>query len=322
MPVWRTINRPEMGYLDGLSEDISLLEAQFPNSLAAVGDSPMWLASDYSGQHKQAAFEAYAFLVTTESSLGAWNCERVAFRRKYLADGRRLSFKKLRDRVRWRAMLPFLTIADCLQGNLVTFVIDKRIRSLFAEEGVVDWSHLPKVFPEGTSHNVVEKSLRVATFVALMIAGFRDEAQQATWISDDDDTLDTYARRDRLAELISYLTWEITGWRNPALMEFGTTALDSSHRHLEDFAAIRDLVAGALANLAPAIGIPEATGVSVSIVNRDMCTDVRTRAVIDWLACRDLPLKRILLRVVKDHAGTIRTRAEMFGFGLGPGGPG
>src|ERR1043165_9994311 len=42
----------------------------------------------------------------------------------------------------------------------------------------------------------------------------------------------------------------MTGWKKPAEMEFGTTALDSPDRRLEDFVAVPDLVAGALAHLA------------------------------------------------------------------------
>lgn len=313
MRVWCAIKKPSFGFLDNLSDGIALIEQRNPGLLAAVDDSAMWISSDYSGQHESASCEAYAFLVTTARALRAWNRRRITFRQKYLPDGRRLSFKKLKEPVRRRALAPFLTVADELHGNLVTIVIDKCFSSLFKKHGAATWDDLPGIFPEGTSANVVEKSLRLGTFISLILAGFRHERQPATWISDQDDSLENHDRRERIAEFISYTTYVMAGWKNPAPVEFGTTVLDVPDRRLEDFVALPDLVAGAFADLAPLLSIPEKHDTIVRIENRDKCCDWRTREIVDWYANRDTTLKRILLRVVRDQRGAMRARAESFG---------
>ncbi len=156
--------------------------------------------------------------------------------------------------------------------------------------------------------------MRLGTFLSLVLAGLRKERQQAVWISDQDETLEGYSRSEYFATLVSDLTCAMAGWTNPATMEFGTTALDSDDRCLEDLTAVPDLAAGALAHLAPLIAIPPTAGTSVDILNRGLCTDTRTRAITDWLANGDSELKRIMLRVSKDHDGAMRARAECFRF--------
>jgi hypothetical protein len=181
-----------------------MLEARDPGILTSVDDSSMWIASDYSGQHREAAFEAYAFLVTRANSLRAWNRQRIDFRAKCPPDGRRISFKDLRESMRWRALKPFLAITDDLQGNLIVVVIDKRFTSLFKERGPAISTDLPETFPDGTSNAVVDKTLRLGTVLSLLLAGLRQESQPATWISDQDEALEHYDRRERLGEFVSY----------------------------------------------------------------------------------------------------------------------
>jgi len=310
MSVWRPIKQPRAGFLNDLSNSIADLENMVPNVLSAHDKSCMWLASDYSGQHKDAPFEAYSFLVTTEGSLAGWDRKRQAFRDRYLPDGRRLSFKAARESVRWRALKPFLRLANGLQGNLFIFVVDSQFQSLFRDSGKTTWSDIPKIFPRGTSTHVVEQTLRIGMFISLIIAGLRDEKQKAIWISDQDEALEAYDRRERLGVFVSYMTWGMTGWKNPATMEFGTTALDSPDRRFEDLAAIPDLAAGAMAHFAPAVPIPPVPGEGVQVIKREMCADPRTRLILDWLGMDKGTLRRILLRVVKDETGAMRARAE------------
>lgn len=313
MGVWKQISRPSLGFLDDLSNAIVMLETVLPGALVATNDAPMWIASDYSGQHKDAAFETYSFLITTSDSLRQWNRERIGFRSKHLPDGRRLSFKQRSEPIRARALAPFLALANDLCGNLFTFAVDKRL-SLFSRDSNVEAADLPEVFPAGTSSSVAEKTVRVATFLSLLVAGMRDEDQPATWISDQDEALEYHERRERLGQFISCLTFGMTGWRNPATMEFGTTSQDWPDRRLEDFVAIPDLAAGALAVLAPSLAVPEYAGMSTNILRRENATDPRTRDIIDWIAERDHPLRRVLLRLCIDDSGTFRAWAESIQF--------
>jgi len=310
MTVWSPIRRPITGFLDNLSDSISMVEASDPGVLAEVQDSPMWIASDYSGQHKGAAHEAYSFLITTSDSLRQWNRERSVFRARFLPDGRRLSFKNANEPVRANALRPFLRLANVLKGNLVTFMVDTRVQSLFKTEAKADASDLPEVFPAGTSCFVVENTLRVGAFASLLVAGLRAESQHATWISDQDQVLEHHERRERLGEFIRCTIWGMTGWNNPGMLEFGTTALDWPDRRLEDFVAIADLAAGAMCSLAPALAVPEAAGLSKALLPRETVADERTCAILDWAAEPTSALRKLLLRVTLDEHGRLRARAE------------
>ena len=103
----------------------------------------MIVASDHSGQHRGASHEAYSFLVTTQRAIDEWQTVRLEFRNRWLPDGRRISFKQLREPMRRRALIPFLDAASAIRGNVVTFLIDRRVGS-FIEGGA---TALAEVFP-------------------------------------------------------------------------------------------------------------------------------------------------------------------------------
>jgi hypothetical protein len=129
MSVWRPLTEKQVGYLFDLSNSIAVVEAKNPDLLASVANGTMIVASDYSGQHKHASHEAYSFLVTTDGALNDWLPSLEVFRQRWLPDGRRISFKKLNEPVRWRALPHFLDITGKLSGNLITILIDRRVGS-------------------------------------------------------------------------------------------------------------------------------------------------------------------------------------------------
>jgi hypothetical protein len=166
----------------------------------------MVIASDYSGHHKGASHEAYSFLITTGAALDEWLPLLDQFRRQFLPDGRRLSFKQLREPVRKRALIPFLETASALRGNVITVLIDQRIES-FCQGGTQALAEIfPDCFPPTTRKGTIEKMVRLASFIAMLMAGLRKEDQEALWISDHDETLDTFDRREQLGRFVlSYI---------------------------------------------------------------------------------------------------------------------
>src|ERR1700722_14685305 len=134
MPVWNRIQDQGSGFLYNLSDSLALLDWRYPGLLEPVTDGLMVIASDYSGQHKDASHEAYSFLVTTHHALDQWLPVLETFRTRWLPDRRRLSFKQLREPVRWRALGPFLNAAGGIRGNVLTVLVDRRIGS-FIEGG-------------------------------------------------------------------------------------------------------------------------------------------------------------------------------------------
>lgn len=69
MTVWRHTNVPEAGYADVLSGAIERVQRANPDTFWPVSDGLQLVASDYSGQHRGASHEIYAFLVTPDVAL-------------------------------------------------------------------------------------------------------------------------------------------------------------------------------------------------------------------------------------------------------------
>ncbi|MFZ2158490.1 MAG: hypothetical protein WAV72_20545 [Bradyrhizobium sp.] len=315
MSVWRPLVEKRAGYLFSLSDSIAIVEAENPNLLAPVTSGTMIVASDYSGQHKEASHEAYSFLVTSDGALNDWLPSLEVFRQRWLPDGRRISFKKLNEPVRWRALPYFLDTAGRLSGNLITILVDRRVGSFMSGGPDAAIRAFPNCFPVDATKGTVEKMLRLASFVALILSGLRREDQVSNWISDHDEALDSFERREQFARLATYLTFGVTGWRRAADHLFGTTELPEAPYWSEDLAAVADLAAGAYCQLSkflPAFfgDVSEKTW-QVQMASSDV-ESLRARAIGDWLAKSHGALKHVLLRLELDSNQEVRTSAQSF----------
>jgi hypothetical protein len=314
MEVWRRVDAPNLGFFFNFGECMSLLDARFPGVLRRVSDGVMVLASDYSGQHKGATHEAYSFLVTTDKEVDAWLPLRSEFRQRWLPDGRRLSFKRLSDSLRWKALQPYLATIASLQGNLLTFLVDRRVQS-FLNTGIAPLIQcLEDCFPAGTPLGTAEKIFRHAGLLALVIAGMRQQDQRSYWISDADETLATYERREGLGRLICYLTFGFTGWRSPNEMVFGTTDSEFAPEWAEDVAAIPDLFAGTYCKLSGVLPTRFGSECSFRIVaaKDQLGVDKRARFIANWMCLASSSLRSILLRLDIDDDGKPRTTFQFF----------
>ncbi|MBI3715770.1 MAG: hypothetical protein HY255_07235 [Betaproteobacteria bacterium] len=272
----------------------------------------MIIASDYSGQHKGASHEAYSFLVTTDKALTEWLPSLSRFREQWLPDNRRISFKKLGEPVRWRALPSFLETVGKLRGNLITILIDRRVGSFMPGGPAAAIEVFPNCFPIQAKSGTVEKMLRLASFVALILSGLRREDQMSLWISDHDEALDSHDKREQFARLATYFTFGITGWKQAADHIFGTTELPEAPYWSEDVAAVADLAAGAYCQLSahlPAFLGVESWRVGVSSNNVE---NQRAGAIGNWLATSRSALKHVLLRLEQDGGGNTRASAQAF----------
>lgn len=307
--VWRTIDVPEAGYVNLLSEAIEAAESSGDLLVPADEDLKV-IASDYSGQHKGATHEVYSFVVTTRGDLEAWLPMRAAFRERWLPDGRRLSFKQLREPLRRRAYPHFLNLCGALRGNVITIMIDNRVGS-FIDGGP---EALAEVFDDcfvpGASAASIEKIYRLALFVAMLQAGLRREQQPSLWISDHDETLDTHDKREQFGRLASYLAFGLTGHRNPADAIFMTTLDERLPHWAEDLAAIPDIAAGACASLSGELPLFLGRQNWVVAVQQHDDLDWRARSFGNWLSAPHGVLRHVLLRLAPDRNGNIRASAQ------------
>lgn len=312
MSVWCPVTDTRSGYLFSLSDSLRVAETQHPDMLVPVESGTMIVASDYSGQHKEASHEAYSFLITTDEALNDWLPSLSEFRKQWLPDGRRISFKKLNEPVRWRALPAFLKTVGELKGNLITILIDKRVGSFMSGGPEATVEVFPDCFDTHANRGTVEKMLRLASFVALILAGLRRENQISNWISDHDEALDSHDKREKFARLATYLTFGLTGWRQAADHLFGTTESPMAPYWSEDVAAVADLAAGAYCQLSehlPAFLGRETWRVELDSSNIE---NRRARAISNWLAASRGPLKHALLRLEQDGEGNVRASAQAF----------
>ena len=159
--VWQPLERPELGMLNTISQTIRAEERRTPELLTSVRLGPsLIIATDYGGEHQSARYRSLSFLVADMQFLWYWNERREEIRKTILKDSRRLSYKRLTEACRARAMVPFLRVSNSIPGLLVTFLIDKRIQSLFCEdsgdgllgEPIVDQNEMePSVIRENVS---------------------------------------------------------------------------------------------------------------------------------------------------------------------------
>jgi hypothetical protein len=189
MNIWRPLVDPAAGYLFSLSDSLGIAESEHPGLLVPVANAAMIVASDYSGRHKGASHEAYSFLVTTDEVLREWLPSLGAFRKRWLPDNRRMSFKRLNEPVRWRVLPAFLETASKLSGNLITILVDRRVGSFISGAPGAAIAAFPDCFHPHANRGTVEKMVRLASFVALILSRLRREDQVSNWISDHDEAI-------------------------------------------------------------------------------------------------------------------------------------
>jgi hypothetical protein len=312
MSVWQAFDVPPAGYVNLLSKAIKITEGNVDDLFWPVDEGLQVIVSDYSGQHRQATHEVYSFLITTWDRLQDWLPLREAFRDRWLPDKRRISFKQLREPMRRRAYPHFLEMAGTLPANLVTVMIDNRVGSFIDGGPLALATVLDDCFVPDASPNSIEKIYRLAVFVAMIQAGLRREDQRSLWISDHDETLDTFDKRERFSRLATYLTVGLTGRSNSAEQSFMTTEAKSLPDWIEDLASIADIAAGASASLSGKLPLfMEQRTWRVGMVFGDTL-DWRAKTFGDWLSSPNGVLRHVLLRLAPDTQGQIRASAQKF----------
>lgn len=289
---WRPINRPHFGVAESISECIRTEEWRAPGLLTPVNRGPTLLvASDYAGDHADSRFQTFSFLLADLVFLWYWDEVRSRLRREILCDTRRIAYKKLdSDHRRARVLVPFLRAANSIPGLLITFIVDKRIKTFFSPDGPEDPVQLV-VNPEHWGPRSFEKLLRVAHLSSLLISGLVGKRQNVLWISDQDEIVPNHARHKDACKLFGqvlshYLNCEI------GRLQFATTRSDDGSLRIEDIAAIPDLAAGSLAEIGTSMALD---GFLSNGLLMPMSGDIpkKTQAITTWLGENRYTLKKM-----------------------------
>jgi len=293
VPVWKRLGQAKLGLADILSEEIAREEWLNPGLIRDIrGSKEFLLACDFGGSHQRSRYESFSFLAGSIAESGEWDELRRWVRTEYLSDGRRMSFKGLRDGQRARSLVPFLHAADKFPGVLVTLLLDKKIGSVIG-----DHEH-PNFFPElvvakrGWTKRAFHRLCVVASVGALLIAGLSAPSQDILWLTDQDEIAPNARQHDH-AGWVFLLHINTYAPQNHGKLVFLTTEGDDEGRRLEDVVAIADLAAGGLAEalsllrnevgqLGCGLGIPLPEGLSD-----------KAAVILAWLGGQGFLLRRL-----------------------------
>jgi len=292
--IWKPLDDPSLGLMYTFSQSIRKLEINDPNFLPDLcKGSTILVVSDYSGEHDTASYQSLSFLFADLERCTTWEEMRHRLRQRFLTDGRRMAFKNLNDKERKEALPYFLAAADSIPGLSATLLIDKHIKSLFAESGEIDRSQPELATYAHWRKAPFEKLLRVVHFISFFIAGLSRQNQDVVWITDEDEIA---ANELRLRELTKIWGIVIRNYlrHNLRHLRCGTTKSADRSRQLEDLASIPDLIAGTLTEVFTAQqneGLMPTRNLLIVPPVRNLSS--KAAEIMSWFANTSLPLKRL-----------------------------
>lgn len=239
---WNNVKEEGIAWIGTFNRILS--EAKLP----ALNGLTLYVTSDYSGHDSGSRYFVISILVADLDNSARWEYFRRSVRSRYMADGRRMSFKKLNDANRLKALVPFLEASDEIEGLCLSIGIRKEIKNLYIDKRAFESVRNKGVLKGSWSAKSLENMFRIVHFISLVIAGLATPNQNIYWISDEDEILANPTRSSDVAGLISALT-SLYVEHNLGELGVGTTRLDEGDRLEEDFAAVPDLAAGAVSEM-------------------------------------------------------------------------
>jgi hypothetical protein len=159
-----------------------------------------------------------------------------------------MAFKALNDNQRRDALVPFLDLADAIDGWLVTFAISKTGGSLFAPDDPNDPLEDLKLWKP----HVQERLMRVVHLSVFLLSGLSVEGQNILWLVDQDAIAANTAQLTQLTNLVGRVASHMMG-HNWGHLRCGTTQSDDGTLWLEDLASICDLSCGSVCEILTAM---------------------------------------------------------------------
>lgn len=258
--------------------------------------------SDYSGEEVKSRYFVYSFLIIDGDNLKVWDEQRRKIRESIIADGRRVSFKNLRDKVGQKFVEDYLKLADQLNGFLITVAISKDIKSIFQNDSPIDLSNPAFLEYTDWTEDSVEKAFRVIHILSLFIAGLSSEYQDVIWITDNDKIAANDDRLDQLTKLFAYVS---TYYLNHSLghLRVGRTQSDDGTRLIEDLCSIPDFAAGAYSDQLKSIGDFDASEGRVFWLYSPTFKN-KTKDLTWWLTTANKTLCRLCFRIERTEDDT------------------
>lgn len=294
---WRFCEKPEFGFMDTFSKNISNLEKCRSIVLPDIRwCRTLFLGSDYGGEHQTARYQVLAYLLVCLDGCVDWESKRSALRNRFLKDGRRISYKNLGDKKRQIVLPRFLKAADSIPGLLFVLLIDKNIESLFQTSGKFPLDS--ENFKEFSHWNVdsFEKLMRVVHFASFFVAGLSAPYQDLLWFTDEDAIV---PNDDRLYDVVEIFKRVSSHYlqHNLKHIKIGTTRSDTGKRDIEDLVSIPDLVSGAICEIMSSY---KRSGDILRFgftLPRPDTLSAKALYILNWVSENNHPLKRFVYSI-------------------------
>jgi hypothetical protein len=310
MKNWKHINNTKKGIVNELSDFINDLENSKKIFLPDLRDSDkLYIFSDYSANRNQ-KLTTYSILILDEPSVDSFISTQKYFWEDYGLGLKIIDYKNLNYGPVRRALVPFLTLCNKLNGLLFTAIFHKDTKSIFKD----DIPEKLKMQMNAWRKNPVrEKFLRLREFILLILNGLGRESQNILWISDNDEVFANNPQLEAasliLKELLhKYLDYKIENF------ELKTLDADSSDKRFEKLCSISDLAAGSLVdfvgdyhneNIFPSAG---------EIANPIIHAKLKINPIINWLsrAEEESMLKKITIKISEKQDNSLQIEAFRF----------
>lgn len=292
--IWMPVKSSRVDLFNQLSRCFESYENKHPNCFPRLrGCTDIIVASDYSGEHKEADFSAYTFLVFDWNASQRWSIMSSDVRERFLSQGNReMAYKKLDDKCRQQALVPFLKAADYINGLVITLLVSKRVESVLEPGGV---AHLQQIAPSlaDWKNGTVEKLYRIQTVLAFLHAGLCHPAQRTYWLTDNDEIA---ANPERLAIAANMLLcFSRSHFAREICLGSADTVNSMDARiagAVKDIASIPDLVGGALVDAWSATARGGFARDSSKSVRMSQEIPEKAKVIIEWFLHDDKPLRR------------------------------
>lgn len=283
---------PERTVFDILNRNLLELQSSNADSLPNLRRAhTLLLGSDYSGESLHSPYMVYSFLLVSLDAWQGWELQRIAIREAFFSDSRRMSFKRLNDIQRQKALVPLLRAADMLEGLSFTVAMNKNSESIFPSPPL-DLTNPDFAAFVKWKRNVLEKAFLATRFLSFLLSGLCRPGQDVLWFTDEDSIA---ANDQRVIELT-----QLFGWISSLYLSFsmgrcrcGTSRCDNGTMQIEDLLSVPDLIAGAISEQLEVKRNDPKELSNVFWMNRPDQTD-KSNIINWWLSDSTKPLKRLL----------------------------
>jgi hypothetical protein len=246
---WRHSKIVDNTFTSVIRKSVGELDLQNPSAFPDIRSSKtIVVASDYSGEHAQSHYQVVSFIIASLEGCNTWNAHRKVVRDRILGHRRTMSYKDLRDKVKRRALLPFLSAANLIPDLCVTIAIEKKSGDFFQGAVPLDLNNPQFSVYRKWQPATLKKAFTVSHLIGAFIGGLSSANQNLLWFTDEDEIA---ANPIRLGELTKIFGWVISDYLPFSLghIRCGTTKSDDGSKFVEDLASITDLSSGAFADI-------------------------------------------------------------------------